>query len=49
VELVKGVPKPPASINEVKILDGVIEAIQNFKKYGTLTVLLVTCSTLSFQ
>jgi D-glycero-D-manno-heptose 1,7-bisphosphate phosphatase len=38
--LVDGVPKPPASVDEVEILAGVIEAIQILKNHDFVTVVV---------
>lgn len=39
-QLVDGVPKPPRSLSEVVILDGVIEAIQLLKDHGYIPVVI---------
>ena len=38
--LMEGVPKPPSSIEAVKILDGVVEGIQILKTHGYLPVVV---------
>ena len=38
--LVNGVPRPPSSIEEVKILSGVIEGIQILKEHGFVPVVV---------
>lgn len=39
-QLVDGVPKPPKSLSEVEILDGVIESIQLLKSGGFIPVVI---------
>jgi len=39
-QLVDGVPKPPKSLSEVEILDGVIESIQLLKRCGYIPVVI---------
>jgi D-glycero-D-manno-heptose 1,7-bisphosphate phosphatase len=38
--IAKGIPKPPMSIEEVIILDGVVDAIKMLKTLGFLTLVL---------
>jgi D-glycero-D-manno-heptose 1,7-bisphosphate phosphatase len=38
--LVNGVPKPPKSVDEIEILDGVVEAIKKLKFYNLVPVVV---------